>query len=442
VRVSEADDGKKRNEIASIRRGWGERLVSSGRIASTAARLAARRVIGAQEGQRDGALGDALAAELDKMKGMAMKIGQIMSYMDGALPEEAHRALRSLQRGATAMRYETMADVIREAFDADVDGLFDDFQREPIASASIGQVYRARYQGQDVAVKVQYPSIRETIAGDFSQLETFSRLASIATAVDGPALVAELRERFVEECDYEREAAHQDAFRRAFADDPVLRVPAAVLERTRTTVLTSEWCPGEDFYAFLETASSDRKSEVGLQLTRFAYRSLYGLATLNADPHPGNYLFPDDGSIVMLDFGCVRHFDQEMLDAERVLASAVLDDERAAFRDALMATGMVGDERRFDFDQYWEMLCWQYAPYRQKSFRFTTDYLKRAMEFNGPSNPNLRRLRIPPAWIWMARLQYGLHAVLTRLDAEAPFGDVLRQALDSPVEPLRMAAKA
>jgi predicted unusual protein kinase regulating ubiquinone biosynthesis (AarF/ABC1/UbiB family) len=435
--VTSDDDGSKLEDLTTVRRGWGQRLRSSGRIAGAAARLAARRVMGAEAGARDAALGTLLATELDKMKGMAMKVGQIMSYMDGALPEEAHQALRALQRGATPMRFEVMAQVVRDAFGAEVDVLFDDFSHEPVASASIGQVYRARYQGRDVAVKVQYPEIRETIAGDFSQLEAISRVASLATAVDGPAIVAELRERFVEECDYEREATHQAAFRAAFADDPVFRVPAPVPERTRESVLTTDWAEGDDFYAFLDRARPELKSQVALHLARFAYRSLFELAALNADPHPGNYLLPDDGTVVMLDFGCVRHFDLDMIEAERHLARVVTSDDRAAFRDAVVRTGMVAeDDRRFDFDAHWEMLCWQYAPYRRPRFRFTPEYVHQAMKYNGPSNPNLRRLRIPPAWIWMARLQYGLHAVLTRLNAEGPFADVLRAALDAPCEPL------
>lgn len=152
------------DELDGVKRGWGKRLLSTGKIAASAARLAARRAVGASAGEQDGALGEALAHELDQMKGMAMKVGQIVSYFDGILPEQAHAALHSLQRGATPVAFATMAAVIEEAFGRPVDELFEEFEREAIAAASIGQVYRATLKGgQKVVVKIQKPGIREAI---------------------------------------------------------------------------------------------------------------------------------------------------------------------------------------------------------------------------------------------------------------------------------------
>ena len=120
----------KDRELTGIRRGWGSRALATGRIAASAAQLAARRLVGA-EGARDGALGEELARELDQMKGMAMKVGQILSYFDGILPEETHRALQSLQRGARPVVFEEMARVIDAAFAVPLDELFESFDRSP-----------------------------------------------------------------------------------------------------------------------------------------------------------------------------------------------------------------------------------------------------------------------------------------------------------------------
>lgn len=412
--------------------GWADRLLSTGRVAASAAHLAARRLMG-REGEADGSIGEALAAELDHMKGMAMKVGQILSYFDGVLPEETHAALRVLQQGVTAMPPDRVVRVVRDALGAGPDTLFDTFDPRPVAPASIGQVHRAALDGRTVAVKVQYPGIADALATDLARVKSFSHLASLGTAVDGPAVVDELAERFGAECDYLAESRWQDTFRQAFRDDPQIRVPRVLAERTATTVLTTEWAEGRDFYTFASQASQETRNAAGEVLLRFAHRSFFILGTVNADPHPGNYLFPEDGSVVFLDFGCVRRFDPDFIERERRLARVVLEGRRGDFRDAVLTTGMVADPRRFDFDIHWRMMRHHYAPYLVDDYAFSLDHIRRGMEFNKPSNPNLRRLVIAPEWIWLQRLQWGLHAVLARLGVRGSFGGLLREILDTPV---------
>jgi predicted unusual protein kinase regulating ubiquinone biosynthesis (AarF/ABC1/UbiB family) len=435
-------DSSDDDELAEINHRWGRRAISTARIASSAARLAGRRLFGRKASITDQVIGEKLAAELDEMKGMAMKLGQIISYFDGILPESTHAALRPLQRGAKPVAFSVMLPVIESAFEAPLGELFEDFDDVPVAAASIGQVYRARFRGADVAVKVQYPNVRKTFESDTKRLRRLAGLASLATAVDGHAIADELRARLLEECDYELEARHQEAFAAAFADDARIVVPTVVWERTRGSVLTTAWHSGLDFYAFNDAAGPDQRAAAASALVRFAYRSLYGHAAINADPHPGNYLFPGDGRVVFLDFGCVRRFDPDFLERERTLARVVLEDRRGDFRDAVLATGMVPKPKRFDFDVHWAQMCHHYAPYRVPRYRINPEHLAEAMRFNGPSNPNLRRLAIPPQWIWLQRLQFGLHAVLARLDVELAYGDILREALAEPPRPLRVRFSA
>ncbi len=413
-----------------LRRGFGQRLWSTAKVASQAARLATRQAV-TGDGDPMGAVGASLFAELDRMKGVAMKVGQILSYVDGALPEATHEALRGLQTGAEPVSFQTVTQVIRDAFGQDPDDLFEAFERRPIAAASIGQVHRARSAGEAVAVKVQYPGIADTMVADVGRLRSLSKVASLATAVDGPAIVDELAARMAQECDYELEAKNQDAFAEAFAGDPQVDIPKVFLARTRKTVLTTAFCEGTDFYTFAQNASTEQRNAAGLVLARFAFRSLFGLRMLNADPHPGNYVFTDTERVVFLDFGCVTTFTKAFVDAERQLAKVVVSNQRERFEEAVMATGMVPDPQRFDFDVHWQMLCHQYAPYRVPKFRLTTEFIRGAMAFNGPQNPNLRRLNIPPSWIWLQRLIWGLHSVLARLDCEADFASVLREQLEA-----------
>ncbi len=425
-------------KIPGFKQGLG-RLWSTGKVASSAARLAARRVVGlsGEAGTAvDARLGEALARELDSMKGMAMKVGQILSYFDGVLPDSTLGALRGLQHGATAVAWDALREVLEQGLGGRVEELFEQFDTEPVAAASVGQVYRAVHRGRAVAVKVQYPGIAATLQGDFQRIGALAGLASLLSAVDGQAIVEELRARVVEECDYLAEAGSQTFFASAFEGDPLVRIPPVIDERTCRTVLTTEWCDGADFYALLE-ASAARRNEVALTLTRFAYHSLWQLGRLNADPHPGNYLFDLEpgGPISFLDFGCVRAFDADYLEAQRRLTRIVLEGDEPAFPQALRAAGLVGRDRGYDYDYHWALLRHELSPYlsqpyRSQPYRFTPEFLKKSFEFARATQPNARKMAVPPQWIWQQRLQTGLHAILIRLRAEGDFATPFRQALE------------
>jgi predicted unusual protein kinase regulating ubiquinone biosynthesis (AarF/ABC1/UbiB family) len=427
-----------RSPIAEINHRLLGRALSTGKVAASAMRLASRRVLSRDDGAVYAAIGENLARELDGMKGMAMKVGQILSYLDGTLPPETHAALRVLQRGATPVAFSSLAPVVEEALGAPLADLFDAIDDAPIAAASIGQVHRARLRGVEVAVKIQYPEVRATFEADLSRLERLAGLASIATAVDGKALVAELRARILEECDYLREAEMQRAFAARLSSAEIC-IPDVVADRTARTVLTSRFVDGLDFQRFEETSDHDRRCAIALRMVHVAHHSFFALGAIQADPHPGNYLFPPDGALVLLDFGCVRRFARDYVERDRHLARVVCDDDRRGFRDALIATGLVANVDRFDFDRHWLLLRHQYRPYFERTFRFTRAYLQTLVDFGRPNEPNLRLLAIPPEWIWQQRLVSGLHAILTRLDAEGPFREVFRAALEAPLDPLASA---
>jgi predicted unusual protein kinase regulating ubiquinone biosynthesis (AarF/ABC1/UbiB family) len=398
------------------------------RMVGAAAKAGVKRLV-RSDGDDDRAFGEALVAELDQLKGMAMKVGQILSYMDGALPEQTQAALASLQRGVEPVEFEVVADVVERSLGAPLGQLFDRFDRAPIASASIGQVHRASFGGREVAVKVQYPGVRATFEADLKQLRRIAGIASLATRVDGQAIVDDLRDRLIEECDYRAEARWMARFAEAFADRSDVVIPEVIQERSSDVVLTSAWCEGRTLEQLVAEASAAERNRAGLTLATFAWRSLWVHSTINADPHPGNQLFRRD-QVVMLDFGCVRSFRRSWLDAERRTLRAVLNGDRPGFRQAVIDSGLAPAPDRFDFDAHWAMISYQWEPYLAPSYRFTREYVLRGQKYSGPGNPNLRKLAIPPEWIWTTRLHWGLHAVLARLGAEGDFRSVLMDALD------------
>lgn len=428
--------------LQEIRHRFRARALATGRVARTAARIATRRLLGRENDAKDLEIGEALAKELDSMKGLAMKVGQILSYFDGVLPDATHQALRKLQAGARPVRFDEVRAVAEEDLGRPLGDVFERFDEQAVAAASIGQVHRARFEGREVAVKIQYPQVAATLATDFGRIEKLAVLASLGTAVDGTALAHELKERMISECDYRLEAAWQQAFARAFEVDDDVHIPE-VMERASTArVLTTEWVDGLDFYAFADEGDGSRRQAAARTLVRFAFRSLFVHCALQADPHPGNYIFPSGaerpGTVTFLDFGCVRGFEPGWLVQERALVRVVLDGDRARFNDALVATGQVPRPDRFDFDLHWRMLRHQWAPYLEPTFSFRREWMREALEFSGPKNPNLRQLAIPPPWVWQMRLIWGLHAVLIRLGADGPFRDLLHDALDEDAAPLRL----
>jgi predicted unusual protein kinase regulating ubiquinone biosynthesis (AarF/ABC1/UbiB family) len=443
-------------------------------VAWTAGRLAGRRLLGLRAGERDLELGELLTGQLDRMKGLAMKVGQIVSYLDVPLPEPVQEQLARLQTGQHGMPPAQVREVIETALGCSIEAAFEAFEWEPVAAASIGQVHRATRRGRPVAVKVQYPEVARSFGDDLRAVGSLSSLASLASAVDGRALVHELRERLVEECDYLREARAQAAFARAFADDRDVIVPAVIPERSAATVLTTAWIDGDGFAA-LRPAGDERASEppaagdrslltggtdtdtgaaaqarrdaIATTLVRFAYRSLWQLAAIQADPHPGNFVFPratlDDpalGRVAFLDFGCVRALDPAMVDALRGIATSVRDGDRSRFRDAVQALGVVGKPRGFDYEHFFAVMEHLHRPFLVPRFSFDLEYVREGYALNGPGSPNARTMAMPPAYIWVARLQWGLWSILARLRARTSLRGMMDELLASPIAPLRLDA--
>lgn len=396
----------------------------------------ARRLLRRREDD-DVRLGRALLAELDEMKGLAMKVGQLLSYLDAGLPEATTRALAALQEGVSALPPEAVDRVIEEALGGPASAHFDRFEAVPVAAASIGQVHRAWRDGRAWAVKVQYPGVAETFAADTARLRRLASLAGLATAVDGRAIVDDLAAHLAEECDYLREARATEAFRRAWADDPGVRIPEVDPARSAATVLTTTWLDGRGL-ADLEGAPDGVRQRAARHLARFAWTNLFRHGVIHADPHPGNHRVDPGGHwIGVLDFGCVQRLDPAIADAEREVLRALWRDDRRRLHAALEATGVVGDAR-FDPAAHEALLRWTWAPYLRGHGRFTRDWLAQGRRHTGPGNPNLRHMAVPPHLTWMLRLTHGLHAVLTRLGAEGDYRALLEPLVEGPAVPLRI----
>jgi predicted unusual protein kinase regulating ubiquinone biosynthesis (AarF/ABC1/UbiB family) len=265
---------------------------------------------------------------LGSMKGLALKIGQTISYMDGALPEAYRpvyqKVLARLQREVPALSWESIEEVIVAELGKPVDDLFASFERTPMAAASIGQVHRATLMtGEAVAVKVQYPGVDKAVENDLKNVAMMHSMTAPFLGLAGRAetsrgqkeAIAEITARLLEETDYEHEAAAQERFRALVAghghDDEVM-VPRVFASHCRRRVLTTELVVGRTLQQVCEQDAQAARNRYAEILNRALCNSLYHYRLFNADPHPGNYLFPDDGRVALLDFGCTKTIPDAM----------------------------------------------------------------------------------------------------------------------------------
>jgi predicted unusual protein kinase regulating ubiquinone biosynthesis (AarF/ABC1/UbiB family) len=371
-----------------------------------------------------------LVARMGQLKGLVMKAGQIASYMPGTLPPAAQEVLAELQAHSTPMAYPRIAEVLRAELG---DGpLFEALSEQPFASASIGQVHRATYAGAPVAVKIQYPGIEDAIRSDLKMVSVIARLSMIGSPVDGGALAGELRERLLEECDYRREAKSQVLFAGLLAEVPGAGVPAVIAARSSQRVLTTSFVDAAPIGALTDQAVRDRAGQI---IFRACFELIFRRCLYNADPHPGNYLIAPDGAVTFLDFGCVRRFEPEMIVRWRAMARAILDGDRAGFVDGFRALGFVGKAKGFDWDYQWSAMRELYRPYLAPAFRYEPELVRNSFGILMFDNPNRFRLAMPPEWLFLNRLQWGLNAVLAQLRATGPWRAILDDILAMPVEP-------
>ena len=411
-------------------------------LLGTAARTTGEAVIGAlrrrgrpPEPEAYARRAEQYAELLGRSKGALMKAGQILSYVPfgTAVPPENRAvfqaAMARLQASAPPMAAELAAEVVREELGAPPEQVFAEFSPRPLAAASIGQVHAARLpDGRAVAVKVQYPGVAEAIRDDLRNAELlavfFQLLRSVVpglTRLDPREIAQEISDRIAEELDYRLEASSQQLFADAYRGHPFIAVPQIIPECSTRRVLTQELADGVPWDA-ARGASQRLRDAWSEAIYRFAFGSLRRLRAFNADPHPGNYLFRRDGSVVFLDFGCVKRFDADQVAQMQDLARAAVRQDARALWHAFVELGFFAAT---DGLTPQEVLDWYSGPFemllRPQPFRITPEIAARIIDNEasptGPSGRVVRSLRLPGDYVFMSRIDLGLLAVFAELRA-------------------------
>lgn len=369
---------------------------------------------------------------LGSMRGAAMKLGQIASFVDLDMTPEAqqtyHEVLASLRDNAPAEEPGAISGVIEEQYGAGPDKVFAAWDPIPVASASIGQVHKATLPGgADVAVKVQYPGVAETIEADLANVELFAPMAKMVSPnLAIRPLMEEMRSRLVDELDYQREAEYQQAFHARYDGHPFIHVPAVEPDWCRPRVLVTEYVEGDNFEEMVARAGPDEQRRYGEIIYRFVFGSIHRFRLFNADPHPGNYLFPDDGSgrVTFLDFGSVKTFSSVTREHIQRQMKAIAAEDVEGLHRLLDEAGFLPSGAPVDIDQLMQWFRifnepiladreWTYTPEFAKTvIKTTTDPRMGFVDL-------LRQLNLPPDYLMLNRIQWGVNSILGRLGATA-----------------------
>ena len=413
----------------------GGRLWRTARLAALPASHAGRTAVGL--GRRlGGRPAEAVAAQvqartaeqvfrtLGELKGGAMKVGQALSAMEAALPEELaapyRDALVRLQEAAPPMPTAVVHRVLDESFPAGWRHLFTSFDDRPVAAASIGQVHRAVWRdGTVVAVKVQYPGAAQALVADVGTLDRLTPVVRLAApGLDARALFAELRDRLADEVDYVLEADAQTAFAEAFAGDPDIAVPEVLVVEDR--VLITRWMDGTPLAQVIADAGQEDRDRCGLLLLRLLLSSPRRVGRLHGDPHPGNFRLLPDGRLGVLDFGSTEAVPAGWPAPLGRLLTALRDRDAAALHDVARTAGLVRSDQ-VDAAALLDLLDPYGEPLREADHRFERSWLQaQARRTSDPRSPAARvqrHLTVPTRHLLLQRVAVGLAGVLTLLGA-------------------------
>jgi predicted unusual protein kinase regulating ubiquinone biosynthesis (AarF/ABC1/UbiB family) len=443
--TSDADDTLAKDE--SIGQG---RLRRTAPLAALSARTASEAVVVGLRSKLTGAdsaefhirTAERYAELLGRSKGALMKAGQIISFVSAApaVAEEFQpiyqTALKRLCDDVPPMAPELAHAVLERELGQRTESAFAQFDWEPIAAASIGQVHAARlHDGRDVAVKIQYPGVAEAIGADLKNSELLATffglmfgLTSRKASFDLRGVAREIGVRIAEELDYRLEAANQAEFADIYRGHPFIHVPEVIGELCTDRVLTQELVRGKSWDEAL-TCKQELRDSWAEAIYRFVYATNMRFCLFNADPHPGNYLFHDDGSVSFLDYGCVKRFKREQVDVIIAIGRACMREDvlgtwRACVEGGFCrSTDPVTPEEVYAFwREPWE-LWWAEQPFTVTP-ECAARWIWHKYSPTGRSANAFRHFTVSPEYSTMGRIELSTASLIAELNATNYWGSM------------------
>lgn len=381
-------------------------------------------------------LGWRVVETLGELKGAAMKVGQVVSQMQHLLPEEFAAELAKLQQQAPPMPYEVIEQQVCREFGYSPQHIFSCFETEPFAAASIGQVHRATTrEGQEVVVKIQYPGVKESCESDLKHLKRLLRLGGLLK-VDKDALDAvfeEIRQGLIRELDYEQEADNLIYFKKRHQGDKGIVIPSVIEKYCTSRVLTLSYESGDSIKAVKAPRYSKKVINlIGQRLFTTMARQIFEFHRVHSDPHPGNFAFRPDGTLIIYDFGAVAHLQPAVIVSYIDLMDAALKGDFRQLDQALIDLGVrVADGPPVDdsFYQLWLDVLLQ-PLLEGESFDYGLSSLQDEIKKHRSEILNYWGAFQPAAdTLFINRVIGGHYLNMAELGVEACFGESIRQLI-------------
>ncbi len=366
--------------------------------------------------------------EFTKLRGTALKIAQSFSIDQGFLPEEFADVMTRAQYSVPPINRSLARSIIRKELGKYPEQIFQSFDTEAIAAASIGQVHRAVLKdGTRAAVKIQYPGVRDTISSDIALAKSIlKRIASNGSAID--EYIAEIRETLLLETDYQFEGRAMERFRKRFSSDEVV-TPRWIKKDSSERVLTMSYLEGVHLKEFLESSPSrEEKNRFGQLIWNFFHNQIAsvndGVREFHTDTHPGNFLYTPSGKLGVIDYGCVKTFPEEFFYDYLKLLPTHLNRDEPEIKKLYRRMGVLkgdpeSDPKEKRFYEFSLNYGFTFAlPYAEDTFDFGDDEYRSIMREYTRNAPISNELRGSKHFIYSTRAHLGLYHFLMKLGAE------------------------
>ena len=362
-------------------------------------------------------------SEFTKLKGTALKIAQTLSIDQGLLPDEFSEVMTQAQYSVPPINRSLVRSIIKRELGSYPEELFKSFDTDAIAAASIGQVHAARLKtGEKVAVKIQYPGVRDTIASDLGLAKSlFKRFIKNKNELDG--YFDEIESTLRLETDYIHEGETINRFHERFSTDR-FETPRWIEEFSTERVLTMSFLEGEHLKEFLErNPSQEEKNSFGQKIWDFFHEQIRQSDEIHADTHPGNFLLTDDGKLGIIDFGCVKNFPDEFFRDYLKLLPTHLERDFDKIETLYKRLGVLkGDPRTDEKEKMYFEFCFNYGftfamPYESEIFDFGDPEYRDMIRGYTKNAPIGNEARGNKHFLYSSRVHLGLYHFLMKLGA-------------------------
>ncbi len=367
---------------------------------------------------------------LSELKGSALKVAQMLAMDKNLLPNAYQDKFAMGQYSAPPLSYPLVVKTFNKYFGKNPNDLYDDFSSKAANAASIGQVHQARINGTQLAVKIQYPGVGDSVKSDLKLVKPFALRLFNLNEVELDQYLGEVQSKLLEETDYELEVDRSIALTEACKHLEGVRFPKYYKELSAARIITMDYLPGQHIKEFLETnPSQEIRNKLGQAMWDFYHHQVHNLKEVHADPHPGNFLMEEDGTLGIIDFGCVKVIPQDFYDAYFKLMSKDLVAEDSELIPVLKRLNFIYDddseeELNIFLGVFKEMTTLLGRPFHFESFDFADDdYFARIYDLSDRLSKmkelrNSRHARGSKHGLYVNRTYFGLYTLLNQLRAE------------------------